>query len=83
MRFTSCGKPSGGLSGSSKGKGGKVTSHPGELDAILQKAWRPIYQGNAHDHATLAAKFLAAYKEFLFPGGGRATAAAHGAAAPE
>ena len=49
-----------------RGNDGRVTSHPGELDAILRTAWHSIYEGNSPDHPLLVAKFLQSHRQHLF-----------------
>ena len=49
---TQKGKPIGFL----RGDDVRVASHPGEVDAVLQASWAPIYDGNAPDHKVLVVK---------------------------
>ena len=55
------GKPIGFL----RGDDGRVTSRPGEVDAILQASWAPIYDGNAPEHRLVVVEYLPKYREYL------------------
>ena len=49
-----------------RGPTGRVTAHPGEVDAIVQEAWNPVYQGQAGRHADIVGHVLAKYKDYAF-----------------
>ena len=51
-----------------RGPTGRVTANPAEVDAIVQAAWGPVYQGQAGQHADIVAHFLAKYKDYVFHG---------------
>jgi hypothetical protein len=51
-----------------RGPTGRVTAHPAEVDAIVQEAWNPVYQGQAGQRADIVAHFLAKYKDYICHG---------------
>jgi hypothetical protein len=51
-----------------RGPTGRVTAHLVEVDAIVQEAWSPVYQGQAGQHGDIVAHFLAKYRDFIYHG---------------
>lgn len=51
---------------SSQHKAGTITTKPAEIDGIVRRAWKRIYDGNTDDAAAVVRRFITKYSKYIF-----------------